>query len=46
MTDERLRESKKEKDVMSVLPKSKNIVGYLGGDIISRDGQRVVITLM
>lgn len=31
---------------MSVLPKSKNIVEYFGGDIISRDGQRVVITLM
>lgn len=46
MTEERLRESKKEKDVMNILPKSKNVVEYFGGDIISRDGQRVVITLM
>jgi hypothetical protein len=46
MTDERLKESKMEKDVMSVLPKSKNIVQYYGGDILSREGQRVVIILM
>ena len=31
---------------MSVLPKSKYIVEYFGGDIVSRDGQRVVVTLM
>ncbi len=31
---------------MSVLPKSRNIVQYYGGDIISRDNQRVVVTLM
>lgn len=46
MTEERLRESKKEKDIMSVLPKSRNIVQYYGGDVISRDNQRVVVTLM
>jgi hypothetical protein len=31
---------------MAVLPKSKNIVEYVGGDVISRDGQRIVITVM
>jgi hypothetical protein len=31
---------------MSSLPKSKHIVEYFGGDIISRDGQKVVITVM
>ena len=46
MTEDRLRESKNEKDVMSVLPRSKNIVQFFGGDIISRDNQRVVVTLM
>ena len=45
-TEERLRESKKEKDVMSVLPKCKHIVEFFGGEIVSRDNQRVVVTLM
>ncbi len=31
---------------MAVLPRSKNIVQYFGGDIVSRENQRVVITLM
>ena len=31
---------------MSTLPKNDFIVKYHGGDIISRNGQKVVITLM
>lgn len=31
---------------MSQLPKNKYIVQYFGGDIVSRDGQKIVITLM
>lgn len=31
---------------MSRLPKSQYIVKYHGGDVISRNGQKIVITLM
>ena len=31
---------------MAVLPKSKHVVEYAGSDVISRDGQRIVITVM
>jgi serine/threonine protein kinase len=46
MTEARLNESKKEKDIMGILPKSENLVQFICGDIIKKDEQRVVVTVM